>query len=125
MVAGDDRRAVTVAAPSTRPSWWAWLLAAAAIFALSLISVNMTPPGGSVAVWWPAAGVAALFILRVPRTQWWAVLVMVAVVTVAANVLGGRDVPIAGAFGVCNAMEVGIFARFSSGAGRGSFGFDR
>ncbi len=35
---------------------------------------------------------------------------MVAVVTVAANVLGGRDVPIAGAFGVCNAMEVGIFA---------------
>lgn len=110
MAAGDDRRAVTDAAASTRPSWWAWLLAAAAIFALSLISVNMTPPGGSVAAWWPAAGVSALFILMVPRSRWWAVLVMVAVVTMTANILGGRDVPIAGAFGVANAVEVGIFA---------------
>ena len=40
-----------------------WILAAIAIFVLSQLSVLVTPQGGSVAAWWPAAGVSVLFIL--------------------------------------------------------------
>jgi len=110
MAEGADRRATTHAAARAGPSWWAWIVAAAAIFVLSLTGVQLTPPGSSVAAWWPAAGVSALFILLVPRARWWTVLVMVVVVTATANLIGGRDATIASAFGIANAVEVGLFA---------------
>ncbi len=50
-------------APAKALPWWMWILAAIAIFVLSQLSVLVTPQGGSVAAWWPAAGVSVLFIL--------------------------------------------------------------
>lgn len=122
MAAGPQRR--VVADPAVTPArarWWAWLLAGTAIFVLSLVGVHLTPPGGSVAAWWPAAGVSALFILLVPRAKWWLLLTMVVVVTAAANVIAGRDAAVAGAFGLANAVEVGIFATILLWRRRGGF----
>ena len=47
-------------APAKALPWWMWILAAIAIFVLSQLSVLVTPQGGSVAAWWPAAGVSVL-----------------------------------------------------------------
>ncbi|MEV8357743.1 ATP-binding protein [Microbacterium sp. NPDC076895] len=92
------------------PPWWRWLIAGVAIFVLSQMSVVLTPSGSSIAAWWPAAGVSALFILRTPRRNWWLVIVMVMVVTAAANAAAGRSLDVSASFGVANAVEVGVFA---------------
>jgi len=88
-----------------------WVLAAIAIFVLSRLSVLVTPQDSTVAAWWPAAGVSALFILRTPRSQWGAVVVMVGLVTGVANAVAGRPLPVSICFGIANAAEAGVFAQ--------------
>lgn len=58
-------------------------------FALGFGALALTPPGGTAAIWWPAAGTSAVLYLlyRGPR---WQVLVIVAVVATASNLLVGR-----------------------------------
>ena len=58
-------------------------------FGLGFAALYLTPPGGSAAIWWPAAGTSALLALlyRGPR---WQVLVLVAVVAASSNVFIGR-----------------------------------
>ncbi|MCA1942422.1 MAG: hypothetical protein LDL15_02285 [Yonghaparkia sp.] len=58
-------------------------------FALGLAALYLTPPGGTAAIWWPAAGTSALLALlyRGPR---WQVFVLVAVVAAGSNLFIGR-----------------------------------
>ncbi len=99
-----------IRAPLRAHPWWMWTLAAISIFVLSQLSVLLTPAGSAVAAWWPAAGVSVLFILRTPRHQWGAVVVLVALVTAAANAVAGRSLPVSICFGIANAIETGAFA---------------
>lgn len=76
------------------------------IFLASVLGVRVTPPGGEVAIWWPAAGLSVLLILLAPtgRLRGWA-LVAIVLSTGLANAVAGRPLPVAGAFGVANALE--------------------
>lgn len=86
--------------------WWAWLVAAVAILSTAAIGVLLAPAGTNVAVWWPAAGISVLFALLLPRHRLPHVLALVLVVTLLANLLGGRDALISSAFAIANALEV-------------------
>lgn len=92
------------------PRWWAWVLAAIALYALSSVGMTFTPVGGSVAAWWPAAGVAAWFVLVNPPERRWAALILVFLATGLANALGDRDLATSVGFGIANAIEAGVFA---------------
>ncbi|WP_300594464.1 ATP-binding protein [Microbacterium sp.] len=108
--AASRRLELAVASIQRTPRWWAWVLVALALFALSRLGVAFTPLGGSVAAWWPAAGVAAWFVLVNPRQRRWAALVLVFVATGLANATGERDLVTSVGFGLANAIEAGMFA---------------
>lgn len=78
------------------------------IYLLGIWAVWFTPQTGSVAYWWPAAGVSVLLIALAPRSWWWWLGIAVMLVSSAANVTGGRSVEVAAAFGVANAAEAVI-----------------
>lgn len=88
--------------------WWGWILATAAIFALSRGGIVLTTSGMPLATWWPAAGVSLLFALLVPRRHWVWGIVLIAVVTALANSLGGRSPLLSVIYGVANSLEVAI-----------------
>lgn len=85
---------------------WSWPLVAALIITAGVVGVRLTPPGSQVAVWWPAAGIAVLFLLltREGKRQRWA-YALIFVSTTIANLAGGRPTLVAIAFGVCNTIE--------------------
>ena len=92
----------------------------AARFSLSLL----TKPDG-VAVFWPAAGVAAGALIALGPRAKWPVAIGAAAATIAANLLGDRSFAGAVTFALCNAAEAMLTAglierRFGSG-----FTFDR
>ncbi|MGZ0711714.1 ATP-binding protein (plasmid) [Coraliomargarita sp. W4R53] len=95
--------------PEWITSWFAWVAAALAIFALAALGVYLRPNGSDIAVWWPAAGVSAGFVLANPRRRRWAAIGLVFVATFVANIAGGRDFDISFAFGFANAAEAGLF----------------
>lgn len=78
------------------------------IYLLGTWAVFFTPQGGSVAFWWPAAGVSVLLIALAPRSWWWWLAIAVVLTSLAANLTGGRTVGVATAFGVANATEAVI-----------------
>src|SRR5215831_1611329 len=90
---------------------WQWLssillaVAVASVYLLSArLSLALLTPGG-VAVFWPAAGVAAgLLIAFGPRGRW-AVAVGTMVATIVANLLGDRNLSSSLVFALCNAGE--------------------
>jgi len=76
-----------------------------AVYLLGAWAVWFTPPSGSVAFWWPAAGVSVTILAFAPRS-WWPVLVGgIVTASFAANLTGGRSVEVAAAFSVANAAE--------------------
>jgi diguanylate cyclase (GGDEF)-like protein/PAS domain S-box-containing protein len=81
------------------------LAVAVGVFALSLAAVELRPAGSTAAAWWPAAGLAVACLVRAPRQHLPALLAAVAVASGAANLVGGRPVAVAIAFGVANALE--------------------
>jgi PAS domain S-box-containing protein len=92
------------------PAWgWislSWLaLVVGGIYILSArLSLSLLTPEG-VAVFWPAAGVAAGALIAFgPRTRW-AVVSGTMVATIVANLLGDRNLPSSIVFAVCNAVE--------------------
>ena len=94
----------------TEPAWgWislGWLaVVVCGLYVLSArLSLSLLTPDG-VAVFWPAAGVAAGALIAFgPRTRW-AVVVGTIVATVVANLLGDRNVVSSIAFALCNAGE--------------------
>ena len=73
------------------------------------LSLSLLTPDG-VAVFWPAAGVAAGALIAFgPRTRW-AVVAATVVATVGANLLGDRNVLSSIVFGLCNAAEAVVAA---------------
>ncbi len=101
-----DRRA----GPRPALPWWAWPLAAAAIFAAAVVGVLFVPRGSTVAVWWPAAALSVLLAMLQPPSRLPHVLAVVLVATSLANLAGGRDPLVCLAFGVANAAEVVVIA---------------
>jgi PAS domain S-box-containing protein len=92
----------------------AWLLLTIAVAIAYFLAARLglallTKPDG-VAVFWPAAGVAAgLLIALGPRARWPVVIGAMAA-TISANLLGDRGVWSAVVFAVCNAGEALIIA---------------
>jgi signal transduction histidine kinase/ActR/RegA family two-component response regulator len=88
-----------------------------ATFAVSLIyfvaarlSLLLLEPVDGVAVFWPAAGVASGILIAFGTAARWPVLIGVAVATIAANLLGDRNIGSSVFFAVANAGEALIVA---------------
>jgi PAS domain S-box-containing protein len=93
-----------------RTRWWVGaLVALVGIFVLGATAVRFAPPGSTVAVWWPAAGLAVSFLLATAR-GWraWLFVLGVVVFSGAANVYGGRPPLIGLCFGISNASEAAV-----------------
>jgi PAS domain S-box-containing protein len=81
------------------------LAALVGIYVAGAGAVIFAPAGGSVASWWPAAGIAVSLVALAPRS-WWPVLAAgIVVFSGAANVTGGRDLDVSLLFGISNAAE--------------------
>ena len=79
------------------------------VFVLMLGSVALAPSGGTVAAWWPAAGVSAgAVLLARGRRRRWAMVAGVWVVCFLANLLGGRGVAPALGYSVANTAECAV-----------------
>ncbi|MGC4000924.1 MAG: MASE1 domain-containing protein [Anaeromyxobacter sp.] len=112
------------AAPAHTPAWrqaWERLPSAArtvaaltafsvANFALCRVGLRLTPGGGSVALFWPAAGlVFGALVMREPRR--WPVILLAAGVPIAvSNVLAGQPPLLVIAFALLNALEPSLAA---------------
>jgi len=101
---------------------WSWMTSAVVAIAVGCIYVLsarmslalLTPDG--VAVFWPAAGVAAGTLIALGPHARWAVVSGTMVATVTANLLGDRNITSSIVFAFCNAGEAllaaGIIERF-------------
>jgi PAS domain S-box-containing protein len=84
-------------------SWLAVLVGSVYILSAKLSLSLLTPDG--VAVFWPAAGVAAGALIAFGPPARWAVVVGTMVATIVANLLGDRNLWSSLVFAVCNAGE--------------------
>ena len=73
---------------------------ALAYFFTARLSLALLEPVDGVAVFWPAAGVASGILIALGSTARWPVVVGVVAATIAANLLGDRNVWIAVSSGV-------------------------
>ncbi|MGZ5418572.1 MAG: sensor histidine kinase, partial [Nocardioides sp.] len=92
----------------TAPGRASKVAAAATLVAIYLAgtgAVSFASDEGAVASWWPAAGLSVALMAMAPRAWWPLLTVGVAVASGAANLTGGRDVPVSVLFGVANAGE--------------------
>lgn len=101
-------RSDPAALPKTPMPWWAWSIAAGAIFAAAVGGVVFVPEGSGVALWWPAAGLCVAFVLLQPASRLPAALAVVLVSTALANLVGGYSVGASIAFGIGNALEPAV-----------------
>ncbi len=100
-----------------------WSVAAAlalvGVFVLGATAVRFAPPGSSVAVWWPAAGLAVSFLLATaPGPRAWLFVLGVLVSSAAANAYGGRPPLVALCLGVANAAEAAVVFGLLTHGGR-------
>ena len=106
----------------TSPRGWAVaaLLVLLGVFVLGATAVRFAPPGSSVAVWWPAAGLAAAFLLATGPDRRRAAVVVIGVVVFSglANWYGGRPPFTALCFGVANAAESAVIWALMTRGGR-------
>jgi PAS domain S-box-containing protein len=99
---------------SGAPTWVGATTLAVAVggayfFAARLSLALLTKPDG-VAVFWPAAGVAAGILIAMGPPARWPVAAGAMVATIIANVLGDRSLASAVVFGLCNAGEAVLTA---------------
>jgi PAS domain S-box-containing protein len=115
------------AGPSGGDGWTrtrGWTLSAAlvllGVLVLGGVAVRFAPPGSSVAVWWPPAGLAAAFVLATGPDRRRAAVVVVGVVVASglANWYGGRPPLTAAFFGVANASETAVIWALMTRGGR-------
>lgn len=99
-------------------------LGAVAYFVLGILGRTTIPEGEVLSLAWPAAGVAMLMFGLAPRRLWWWVALLIAVTTVALNLLTGATVTQAGIFvvsnitqGICAVLIVQVLASRLWGAG--------
>ena len=110
---GQALRRVSAFAESRRP-WVNWVALAAALGVVYFLAARLglallTKPDG-VAVFWPAAGVAAGLLIAVGPSIRWPVVAGAMAATIVANLLGDRSIWSATVFAVCNAGEAVIVA---------------
>ncbi|MBF4561442.1 MASE1 domain-containing protein [Microbacterium sp. VKM Ac-2870] len=87
-----------------------WGGATTLIFVLSIVSIAYVMPTLPVALWWPAAGVSAAFVLRARERQRPLAIALVLVITALGNLVAGRPIDISGLYGAANAMEVTLLS---------------
>src|SRR5512133_3355915 len=75
------------------------------VYVAGVGAVAFRPDRDPVAAWWPAAGLAVALIALAPRRWWPALAAGLVVVTTAANLTGGRELPVSVLFGLSNAGE--------------------
>ena len=110
---GQALRRVSAFAELRRP-WVNWVALAAALGVVYFLAARLglallTKPDG-VAVFWPAAGVAAGLLIAVGPSIRWPVVAGAMAATIVANLLGDRSIWSATVFAVCNAGEAVIVA---------------
>src|SRR6059058_4353783 len=84
-------------------SWLAVVVGGIYILSAKLSLALLTPDG--VAVFWPAAGVAAGALIALGPRARWAVATGTVVATIVANLLGDRNLLSSVVFALCNAGE--------------------
>src|SRR5262245_66068940 len=104
-VQGQGSDSADTAQRWTSLSWLAVLVGSVYILSAKLSLSLLTPDG--VAVFWPAAGVAAGALIAFGPPARWAVVVGTMVATIVANLLGDRNLWSSLVFAVCNAGEAG------------------
>src|SRR5229473_3262996 len=88
--------------------WLAVLVGSVYILAAKLSLALLTPDG--VAVFWPAAGIAAGALIALGPPARWPVVAGTMVATIVANLLGDRNIWSAIVFALCNAGEAVLAA---------------
>ena len=83
---------------------------ALAYFVAARLSLALLEPVDGVAVFWPAAGVASGILIAVGSAARWTVVVGVVAATIAANLLGNRNIGNSVFSAVANAGEAVIVA---------------
>jgi signal transduction histidine kinase/CheY-like chemotaxis protein len=83
---------------------------ALAYFFAARLSLALLGPTDGVAVFWPAAGVASGILITVGPAARWPVVVGVVAATLAANLLGDRNIWSSACFAVANAGDAVIIA---------------
>ena len=100
-------------APSRAQAWMSQVPTAILVGCVYILAARMSlallTPGG-VAVFWPAAGVAAGTLITFGPSVRWAVVAGTMVATIVANLLGDRTVLGAVVFALCNALEAVLAA---------------
>ncbi|MCW2845168.1 MAG: sensor signal transduction histidine kinase [Nocardioides sp.] len=89
-----------------------------AVYTAGAGAVVFAPPSDPVATWWPAAGIAVAMVALAPRSWWPALALGIVVFSAAANLTGGRDLPISALFGLSNAAEAVVAALVLRRGGR-------
>src|SRR5262245_19326740 len=124
------REFITLRSDAADPAWgWmslSWL--AVVIGCLYILSARLslallTPDG--VAVFWPAAGVAAGALIAFGPRARWAVVAGTMVATIVANLLGDRNLLSSMVFAVCNAGEALLAAALIERFFSSPFNLDR
>ena len=90
--------------------WPTALALLVAILAVGTGAVLLTPAGGAAATWWPAAGIGVSLVALSPRHRWWLLALGILVVTLLANLAGGRPPTLSAVYGVANAAEALVAA---------------
>lgn len=91
--------------------------ALAGVYLLGIWAVAFTSQSGSIAFWWPAAGLSVGLVALAPRSWWPFLGLCVLLVTFAANMTGGRPVLLAMGFATGNATEAVIAGLLLKAAG--------
>ena len=81
-----------------------------AYFLAAKLSLGLLMKPGGVAVFWPAAGISSGVLIALGPRARWLVAAGVMAATVAANLMGDRDIWASAAFALCNAAEALITA---------------
>lgn len=87
-----------------------WGGGALVILALSVVSIAYVLPALPVALWWPAAGVSAAFVLRTRTSERPLAIAIVLVATALGNLIAGRQLDVSGLYGAANALEVALLS---------------
>lgn len=83
-----------------------------AVLGAGVVAIASAPEGSTIAIWWPAAGIAVTLLALTPRLWWWLLVPGVVAVTTAANFLHDRPLDLALCLGVANAAEAVVAATF-------------
>lgn len=104
---------------------WLGVAVCCAYFLAARLGLGLLLQPDGVALFWPAAGISSGILIAFVRQTRLAVAVAVMAATVAANLMGDRNIWAALASAVCNAAEALIVAAIIQYYFRADFGLDR